>query len=184
LAELTGFALLALVLQGVVLALDGLITYYWAFTNNGEAVGNAAFPTFLSGTLILTLGLYVCSAVIQDGSKETRLRLKPQMEDKEVRLLWLQQGGVVGDQHFGSCAIFADDGRRDIVLSGREDYFEGAAGPGGGEEERISIRAATISFLTVGSALLTVVGYVVQFIGQKICPERTPSQERGQNLTF
>ncbi|KAH8885873.1 hypothetical protein GQ53DRAFT_628821, partial [Thozetella sp. PMI_491] len=160
--ELAWFALLSILLQGVVLAIDGLLTYYWAYTNNGQAVSSAAFPLLVIGTGLLTIGLYLCSFIIQDGTRETRLRLRSENDGREVRLFWLQQRGRVGDQHFGSYAIFAADGRRDIILSEREDYFEGTDNTT--NREPLTIRSFTIALLTVVASFLSIVGYVVQFI--------------------
>jgi ankyrin repeat protein len=155
--ELASFAILGLLLQAAGLTLVGLITYHWKFTNDGTAVDTSGYPLLVSGTVVLTLGLIMCSSIIQGGSRQTRIRLRPDDNRSEIRLFWLQKKGVVGDQQFGSYAIFAADARHVFFDSER---VESSATM----QDTLSLRAIGIGIVTVCATLLTISGYVVQFI--------------------
>jgi ankyrin repeat protein len=162
-AEVILFSAVAIVLQAVVLLLDAFITYRWKLLKEGEPVTRSAFPLVLAGTVGLTAGMFVCSAVVEKSAKIVWYSLQ---SPQPVKLLWLQKKSVVSDQNFESYAIFAEEGRRAIVSSTRQAYFQPDR-----EEldnavlEDFTLQMFSINLVTTGGVLLSLVSYVVQFVG-------------------
>jgi ankyrin repeat protein len=162
-AEVIFFSAVAIVLQAVVLLLDAFITYRWKLLKEGEPVTKSAFPLVLAGTVGLTAGMFVCSAVVEKSAKIVWYNLQ---SPQPVKLLWLQKKSVVSDQNFESYAIFAAEGRRSIVSSTRQAYFQPDR-----EEldhavlEDFTLQMFSINLVTTGGVLLSLVSYVVQFVG-------------------
>lgn len=162
-AEVILFSAVAVVLQTVVLLLDAFITYRWKLLKEGEPVTRSAFPLVLAGTVGLTAGMFVCSAVVEKSAKVVWYNLQ---NSQPTKLLWLQKKSVVSDQNFESYAIFAAEGRRSIVSSTRQRYFQPDT-----EElddavlEDFTLQMFSINLVTTGGVLLSLVSYVVQFVG-------------------
>ncbi len=103
--ELRLTALVGVSLQLGVLVFSGLITYVpsWELAKEGRRVERYAYPFTASGTVILVVGMIICSCVVEQRTVEDVWKFT----STEGHLLWLQQGGEVGNQQFNSFAIFA-----------------------------------------------------------------------------
>ncbi|RPA77953.1 hypothetical protein BJ508DRAFT_319010 [Ascobolus immersus RN42] len=111
-------------LQFGVLVFSGFTAYHPRFrtrlTVEGNVVANFAFPLMATGTTMMTVGLILCSAVVDHGSHEGELSFldpKSRTEIKAARILWLQRKHEVGDQRFSTYAMFARNKQRDEMLS-------------------------------------------------------------------
>jgi hypothetical protein len=141
--ELYVAALIGILVEGAVLLVAGLISYFKPWTNRFlKATGSNsyAFPLTCIGTIALSLGMFLSAHVIEQASKETtwlcatrndrkstlnmgRLVSNAQESPKEgIKLLWLQQGGTVNDQLFDSYAITALGARSQIITSEKFEY--------------------------------------------------------------
>ncbi|KAF8540640.1 hypothetical protein BDD12DRAFT_734126, partial [Trichophaea hybrida] len=117
-------ALCGIVLQFGMLVFCGFSVYHPAFgqrfPKNGRPLGAYAFPIMALGTILLMLGMLICSAVVEQSTVETEyLR---QQEAPNARLLWLQKSDTVSDQAFDSFVLGQSSSRRDrMPTSRRED---------------------------------------------------------------
>ena len=93
----------------------------------GRAVARYAFPLTCIGTLGVVFGMYLCAYIIEISTKE--LKWSPNSGennsgennsgDKQFRILWVQKGQTVGDQGFGSYAIYAPPENHTLMTSHR-----------------------------------------------------------------
>ncbi|KAF8536309.1 hypothetical protein BDD12DRAFT_291003 [Trichophaea hybrida] len=124
--ELYAAALCGIVLQFGMLVFCGFSVYHPAFSQrfpkNGRPVGANAFPIMALGTILLMVGMLICSAVVEQSTVETEyLR---QQEGPNARLLWLQKSDTVSDQAFDSFVLGQSSSRRDRILTSRRQDNE------------------------------------------------------------
>jgi hypothetical protein len=129
-------AICGILLQSGMLLFSGTTVYYPSlipqFLKDKRHVRQYAFPSMATGTIILTIGMMICSAVVEQSTQEKeyiatekyRVLLEQRVgEPKKLnaRILWLQKSGVVGDQSFDSAVIFgrSKTNTRDSILSSR-----------------------------------------------------------------
>ncbi|KAH6953808.1 hypothetical protein BKA56DRAFT_625468 [Ilyonectria sp. MPI-CAGE-AT-0026] len=94
-------AVVGFVLQGGVIAFAVVVTYYLKWEKEGQLPGPYAGPSFIGGTSLLWLGIYLCAFVIGQSTEERIF----ERHGQHSTLYWLQPGGqVLGDQTFGSFA--------------------------------------------------------------------------------
>jgi len=104
-------ALCGVILQLGVVAFDALATYHWGWDKGGTSVPKYAFPLTSIGTVGLVYGMYLCAYIIEVSTEE--LTWTPENSQtknekpKQLRILWVQKSQTVGDQSFGSYAIYA-----------------------------------------------------------------------------
>ncbi|KAA8894727.1 hypothetical protein FN846DRAFT_785993 [Sphaerosporella brunnea] len=108
-------AAFGVVLQSGVLVFTGLSVYYptWnsRFRKDGLPVRSYAYPVMSIGTVLLTFGLVICSAVVERSTTETKWL--------QARILWLQKSHTVSDQSFDSFVIIAGDIKDSLLMSQR-----------------------------------------------------------------
>lgn len=145
--ELWSWAVLGIVLQLTAMAIPGLATYYWKWGKGGSPVASYGYPCFLVGTSLVVAGAMACGHVIEGITVEHHLRPGSSLEGPRVvrQVVRLQRSCTVGDQHFPSVAIYNTPGNQEIRKSrlGRRSY----------------------STLAATATALTIVGFIVQFIG-------------------
>lgn len=111
-----------MLIQLGLLAFFGFMVYHPAgkrtFPNNDGVGSNRAFCMTAIGTLLLTVGVFVCAQVV-DTSTEEHI-LEP-VDDYEIRLYWLQQEQKVGDQLFDSYAIHPIASNKIYTMSRRRN---------------------------------------------------------------
>jgi hypothetical protein len=144
-AELWAGALVGIVLQFGVLLYSAFITYHPAlmFPKGDAPITGYAYPCTAIGTILLVTGLLICSHVVESSTREEFYEPR----GSEARMVYLQKTGTVGDQSFGSFAIFAKEGKSVIATSRREQI------------------SATHEITTVFATLISLSGFVVQFVG-------------------
>lgn len=106
--ELIAVALTGVCLQLGVLAFDAVAVYSLQWEKGGGSVPNFAFPFTLFGTLGVNFGMYLCARILEVSIKE--LQWEPDDQDyhkRTQRIVWVQKSQTVGDQGFGSFAIYA-----------------------------------------------------------------------------
>lgn len=117
--EVYFWAICGVLVQASVLVIAGLVSH-WKLRKGGQPVEGYAFPVTILGTLLLTLGMYCCSAIVETGSKEKQWGKSQTQTSKKrnctLRILWLQRRHIVSDQIFDAYAIIAR-GRRDYILT-------------------------------------------------------------------
>ncbi|KAJ5668101.1 uncharacterized protein N7477_006671 [Penicillium maclennaniae] len=112
------------------------------FKKNGSAVPSYAFPFYIIGTTFLFIGMFFSAVIIERSSKEYYFKPK-----KSSTLYWLQPGNQkVGDQVFGS--FLAEDTAPVMYIKSIRDHrYEGQC------------------FVIYSTISLTVIGFIMQFIG-------------------
>jgi len=136
-------AICGIVLQFGMLVFSGFSVYHphfkMRFPKNGERVRPYAFPIMAVGTIILMIGMMICSAVVEQSTVENifvpgkkyleTVPVNGQEEKLNARILWLQKNHVVSDQSFDSFVIFGrnqSDPRKCILTSQRTDPNAGS----------------------------------------------------------
>ena len=120
--ELYAAALFGIVLQFGMLVFCGFSVYHQEFSKrfpkNGLPVQAYAFRIMAPGTILLMVGMLICSAVVEQSTVETEY-LRQRENTNDIRLLWLQKSHTVSDQAFDSFALGQPPGRRDRILTSR-----------------------------------------------------------------
>ncbi|KAI9770168.1 MAG: hypothetical protein M1839_003270 [Geoglossum umbratile] len=121
--DLAFAAILGVVIQTGVLVYAGLITYHprikTRFLKAGNPIRPYAFPTMAVGTVVLVVGMMICSYVVEQSTVE-RKWIVPEGEPlQEARVMWLQKKHVVSDQSFNSFVLVAADPCKGVQTSHR-----------------------------------------------------------------
>lgn len=182
--ELRVVALFGTVIQLGVLTYSGFATYYptLQFPKDDQPVAGYAFPCTAAGTLILVAGMLTCAHVVESSTTEERYQTS---EGRRAQLVWLQQTKTVSDQVFGSYAVFPEDFRT-IITSSRRAGIHGQPPASTDRATRAfhSIMrtvaaavipnhdvtdehgpAAILAVKTVLGTMVSLCGFIVQFIG-------------------
>ncbi|KAK4194007.1 hypothetical protein QBC40DRAFT_270428, partial [Triangularia verruculosa] len=144
--ELAVSVVVGLIVQVAVLAFDGWLVY-WPNTLLNKVPAADAYPLTALGTIGVTIGTFVCAHVIESSTEEEVWRLAANT-GQPLRIVWIQRSKVVGDQAFGSFAIF-DPRRRQEIRSSR----------------KIQETTKAIQLKALGGTILTIGSFIVQFIG-------------------
>lgn len=118
--ELVVVAIIGVISQAGVLVYDVLITYHprWKKDRDGSAVEDYAFPLTCIGTLAIAFGIFICAFVIEARTEEESWQVADRgSKNESLQIVWLQRGELVGDQAFGSYAIYAPRNQRVITTS-------------------------------------------------------------------
>ena len=149
--ELSVVAITGLVLQSVVLIFGALVTYRWEWTKAGAPVASYGYPMTAAGTLSLSLGLILCSRVVEASTNE-RVHPFPEEGALSRRIVWLQKAQTAADNVFRSAAIFGSEeqgkkGVRSIRTSSRNP------------------NDPLIPVMVWAGVPLALIGYVAQLVG-------------------
>jgi hypothetical protein len=125
--ELYAAALCGIILQFGMLVFCGFSIYHPTFSQrfpkNGRPVQRYAFPIMALGTILLMLGMLICSAIVNLSTKEeeyapTTGPSAAAEYEPNIRLLWLQKSHTVSDQAFDSFVLFGQSsGRCNHILT-------------------------------------------------------------------
>jgi hypothetical protein len=147
------FAIFGILLQALVLAVTGLGAYYWEWQNRGRVPARYGFPCFAVGTAGVILGIFICSYVVDAATVEEEFCPVPASGflDSDYRVIRLQIHSKVGQQDFPAYAIVCDENDPLIRTSRRTTS--------GARKRRV---------LTMVGSLLTIAGYICQFVGFRV----------------
>ncbi|KAH6617508.1 hypothetical protein F5144DRAFT_393815 [Chaetomium tenue] len=106
--ELYFVAVVGIILQLGVLAFSACVTYVPAFIllKDGKPVAAYAYPCTAAGTLLLVVGVLICSHVVENSTEEATYFPGP---SRKARVIWLQRARTVSNQAFESFAIFPQE---------------------------------------------------------------------------
>lgn len=154
--ELYLVATFGIVLQLGVLLFFGLITYYptLSYQKDGKTVVAYACPLAVIGTIVLVLGMLLCSHVVDSTTREDRYEAA---RGKTAQMVWLQQETTVSDQLFSSVALFPPQTSKVVTTSSRV-LTENPTEHGTLQKTVIETKA----IIGTGVGLL---GFIIQFIG-------------------
>ncbi|OAQ60220.2 ankyrin repeat protein [Pochonia chlamydosporia 170] len=189
-AEIISVATLGTLIQIGVLVLCVMITLYPPiapqYLKNNKPVQNYALPLTICGTVLLTIGILVCGIVVEQSSTETYFRAN---EDYSLYIVWLQQGSIVNDQEFKPFAIYPVRERPYIAMSRRrpakekkgkknkrpkgsklsgpnfDNFSDGKAPEQFKSNSADEVPTLGLESLTTAGCFISLVGYVLQFIG-------------------
>lgn len=112
-------AALGIILQIGAMLYFGIITYYTPikhhFMKDGKDIVRYAFPCAAVGTILLGFGLFICSWVVGESTKETFY----EAENHKMFVVWLQKDHTVSDQEFRPYAIYPASKRDYLTISRR-----------------------------------------------------------------
>ncbi|KAF8542428.1 hypothetical protein BDD12DRAFT_916284 [Trichophaea hybrida] len=179
--ELYAAALCGIILQFGMLVFCGFSIYHPTFSQrfpkNGRPVQGYAFPIMALGTILLMLGMFICSAIVDQSTKEeeyaqpndsnttstTTGLSAAAVYEPNIRLLWLQKSHTVSDQAFNSFVLFGQStGRRDRILTSRRQGNKQAKPPPTWLEK---IASNSVEAFTLLGVLFGLCGFILQFQG-------------------
>ena len=122
--EFRAVALIGTSLQMGVIVFAGLSVIWpsWKgeFTKGGKPVLPYAFPSMAVGTVALIVGMFLCAHIIERSTAEETWAI----QQNQMRVAWLQRGGIVNDQQFDSYLIQRKDVTPKIPANFREGVSE------------------------------------------------------------
>lgn len=173
-------ALISVILQLAVLIFSALKSQ--ALKTGGTKPARYAYPFTASGTILLVVGMLICSHVVEQRSIEEVF----QTQSSQGYICWLQRGEEVEGQQFDSFAIFAR-GPRDSIRTSRLIKFSKVASehePQGGlfrslvrlgrvwknskdfaTNPTVSSHHFVYEVIATMGCLTSIIGFISQFIG-------------------
>lgn len=169
-------ATIGVLLQLGALVYFGFITYHQPikgkFLKDGKRVVDYAFPCAAGGTLLLVLGLFMCAWVVEKSTVETCY----EAEKHQIFIVWLQKHHTVSEQVFRPFAIYPTRKRKYITMSRRNIRENMQENPIMGHNEKDAedtkekdeqTRERILENITFIGALISLVGFIGQFIGMR-----------------
>ncbi|KAH9236329.1 hypothetical protein K456DRAFT_1945541, partial [Colletotrichum gloeosporioides 23] len=142
--EMWAWTFVGILLQAFAIIFAGLTTHYWEWSKAAKT--GYGFSCFCAGTILLVLGMAMCSHIIEGLTTEyTIYGGGPGRLCRRGEFFTLQQAMAIGDQRFPSCAVFLGNPDTPMRASRRNGRSYG--------------------FTTSVSVTTAIVGYVVQFVG-------------------
>ncbi|KAF2279078.1 uncharacterized protein EI97DRAFT_371595, partial [Westerdykella ornata] len=159
--ELWCFAAVGILLQSTALIVPALATYYWSWPKGSSSIQGYAYPCFLAGSLAVILGTMLCSHVIEEVTQEITFEPRQDSSEHIASIMRLQKSFVGSDQTFPPFLIFneADNNRIRTSRLFRNPHIIWHFVPGN------FVLALSKSKLAASASLLTVAGFVCQFVG-------------------
>lgn len=163
--ELYIVAIVGVLLQAGVLAYVLTIEYHGPLRTKLEKE-EFVIPEYTAvltvvGTVVMTIGLLLCSHVVETSTTETRyfrfFGSNP-VSSPELypRILWLQREERVNDQAFDSYAIFARGHHKSVLTSTRRDAYR---------RTFMGHEYSMLKAMTVVATLTSIAGFIIQFTG-------------------
>ncbi|KAL6819003.1 ankyrin repeat-containing domain protein [Trichoderma camerunense] len=169
-------ATIGVILQLGALVYFGFITYHQPikgkFLKDGKRVVDYAFPCAAGGTLLLVLGLFMCAWVVEKSTAETCYKA----DKHQIFIVWLQKHHTVAEQVFRPFAIYPTRKRKYITMSRRNIRENMQENPTMGHSEKDAedtkekdehTRERILENVTFTGALISLVGFIGQFIGMR-----------------
>ncbi|KAJ4856910.1 ankyrin repeats (3 copies) domain-containing protein [Trichoderma breve] len=128
------------------------------FQKDDHAVASYAFPMTIIGSVVLSIGMFICSHVVESSTMEETFQ---PAEHWRARLVWLQQEKTVGDEEFKSFALYTGEDQPNIITSSRADHGKDSDE----KQQQGSEGLKDFTITTVVGTVISLVGYVAQFIG-------------------
>lgn len=107
--ELYFVAFLGFCIQSAVLVFGGLAHYYWKFRKGGSPTSDYSYPLTLTGTIVLSIGMFICASVVEWSTEEAEWTRSPEGRKYKIHHVWLQRGRTVNDQGGGHAKLCALD---------------------------------------------------------------------------
>ncbi|KAF8248512.1 hypothetical protein K440DRAFT_679776, partial [Wilcoxina mikolae CBS 423.85] len=157
--ELYAAAAFGVIIQFSVLLFSGVTVYYaeWnlKFQKKGRPVPGYEYPLMAIGTILLVIGMMLCSAVIDlSTTEEEWAAMASNGKQGRFNIMWIQKGQIVNERFFDSYIIFAR-GSRDSILTSYRNIAEGRHSVAGNETEASTLLAT----------LFSLVGFIFQLQG-------------------
>ncbi|KAK4200001.1 hypothetical protein QBC40DRAFT_340172 [Triangularia verruculosa] len=164
--ELKVLAAFGTMLQLAVLAFCGWAAYWphepgSLLLKDDEQIDRYAFPCTLIGTVLLVVGLILCSHVVESSTRETVFNAT---DKTSARLLWIQRSSTVNDQTFGSYALYVDKNPFFLTTSRRANTGSTDKKADQGRPTNGGLEAFRQTETTIGVSI-GLLGFIAQFIG-------------------
>lgn len=109
-------AILGMAVQVGAVVMSGIVRYRWQEAHADRLPPSYAYPFYLIGSAVMSGGILGCGYVVDAVTAELSLRCKANMAT-DISVVRIQQACTVGDQEFGSHAIFNPFENPDIHVS-------------------------------------------------------------------
>lgn len=158
------FSLVGLLAQGAVMAINAIAVYHWRWPRAGKAIAKYGYPTWVAGTMGITIGTCICGWVVESSSWKKSLTV-PSSKPDEVKpqIILLQK--KISEMKTPTYAIIPTPPRGPFRISRRvwprspNDSIHNTFAKRG--------EAAKRSFMTIAGALIALIGFVCQNIGTR-----------------
>jgi ankyrin repeat protein len=156
------------VVQGGVLVLGAVLTYYLGLSREDSAVSQYGFPLTACGTVMLSAGVFLCAFLVGESTSERKFQ---QVNDeigpgqqRGPKFAWLQPGGQrVGDQEFDAFAYTDRPEQYTTSWKASSNAIDAFARPA---DKTVPSRSQAAGGPMVFCAVaLCVVGFICQFVG-------------------
>ena len=175
--EFKAVAVFGVLLQLGVVVFAGVGVYLAAwkqkFEKDGRPVQRHAFPSMAAGTVALVIGMFMCCHIVERSTTEATWHIK-EPDGYRVMVAWLQKGGEVNDQQFESFILSRDtesDTESDTGSSKLRNAMSKFVKTLLHTDTQLLIRTShknrgkNQATLTTIAVLISLVGFVVQFVG-------------------
>ncbi|KAK3312638.1 hypothetical protein B0H66DRAFT_484763, partial [Apodospora peruviana] len=184
--ELFAAAVVAVVLQLSLLIIAAVTVYHEPTKASiGYDPPPYGFPCFVAGSVLLFIGMGICSFAIESSTVEFMWKRNNKKHDVKIvpdarptpksmvgqypRLIWLQQSQRVNDQAFGAYAILGGS-KRYILTSSRQEDVENTPDLVLAEDRKTEaiVKKYTITTweaLTIIGVFAGALGFITQFVG-------------------
>ncbi|KAF5577580.1 ankyrin repeat [Fusarium pseudocircinatum] len=175
------YAVVGIIIQGGVLVYFGFVTEYRSlrFEKEGSPVEDYAMPLAITGSVLLAIGMLICSHVVESSSNEIVHEVTDANTERTTALamVWLQKQRTVADQFFQSAAIYPETTRFQVCASkraiGNDGYQADHAASGrrksgkhgGGQDKTDEAADWRLKTLTSLGTFVSLLGIVGQFTG-------------------
>ncbi|RPA80192.1 ankyrin [Ascobolus immersus RN42] len=157
--ELYIAAFLGIVFQSGVVVFAANVSLHPNIRNNpnlqkeGRAVQKFAFPVFAAGSLLLTVGLFLCAHIVEKSTREMTWEETAKSDPtRALQVLWIQKGAIVNDQNFQSYSL-----SKNLKGNARLDFTKSRKA----ENRTLS----SLVSMTWAATSLSISGFILQFIG-------------------
>jgi hypothetical protein len=138
---------IGLLIQAAVIIVNAIVVYHLRWPRAGSAVAAYGYPTWIVGTLCISLGVSMCARVVQHSADKYTLGPKPEVSKDGLRVIRLQERIETLD--IPAFAIFQNEANHRI---------------------RMSLRAKNLDLASTRTAIgafLTLTGFICQNIGTR-----------------
>lgn len=156
------FSFVGLLAQGVVMAINAIAVYHWKWARAGKAIGNYGYPTWATGTAVITIGTCIWGWVVESSSWKISLT-GPSSKSGEMKPQIVLFQKKISELNTPAYAIMPTQPGGQFRISKRV----WPPSPNGIQNTHTRREAVKRSILTIVGASITLIGFVCQNIGTR-----------------
>ena len=157
------FVIIGVCVQIAVLSFNAVAVYYWKWTRDGQPVASYGYPTWMAGTVCMSLGISLCARVVQLSTVVHTLA-PPEKEKKRFQVVRLQN--KITGLNRPAYAIYNFDPSIKVSIRAWPPVV-GKNSPKAFHDRTTKALGRKMLHLTVIGASLTMAGFICQNIGTR-----------------